>query len=216
MKKIPCGNDIPLHWSLLRYGVSFDLTGKNVTVYLRSPNNVEKITDFTVTGNVIFWTYYGKDQKTCGKYSLILRVNEGEIGMITTFACNAFELVKCSCYAGGVDDDNIVTEPILLTSDVSIVGSSSGGGTNIVIDTVLSKVSMNPVGNKVITEALEDKVSKDELKKLQESLGEGFLKAEPQILSAEQKATVRNNLGIDDYIMAVIEGSINDAINGEY
>jgi hypothetical protein len=44
----------------------------------------------------------------------------------------------------------------------------------------------------------------------------GFLKAEPQILSAEQKAAVRNNLGIDDYITAVLEGSINDAINGEY
>lgn len=125
MKNIRIGNDIVVTWSISRDGAPFSLEGKDVTIYLRSPFKKEKVEDFSITGNQVSWTFLGKMQKSIGKYSLELVVNEDAEGMITTDVCNFVNLVSCSCKEGGADDGNVQTESIDLVSNISLGG---GGG----------------------------------------------------------------------------------------
>lgn len=119
MKNLRIGNDIVVTWSLMREGEPYPISGYKVKLYLCSPFDRDEITDFTVSDNIIRWTFYGKDQKNIGKHSLVLVVNEGEPGMVTTDSRNFVNLVACSCNAG-TDDENITTETIELTSAVDL------------------------------------------------------------------------------------------------
>ena len=130
----------------------FILSGKDVSLYLRGVTGKKKIEDFSVAGNTITWTFYGKDQKHTGVYSLILVVNEGVEGMVTTDACNFVNLVSCSCKTGGSDDCGVYTEAIELTSTIEY-GTQS---VSIEVDSELSATSENPVQNKVITTKLTE------------------------------------------------------------
>ena len=122
MKDIRIGNDILVTWELSRNGEIFSLEGKAVSVYLKSAFERTKLTDFTVSGNIVFWTFFGKDQKRNGIYSLELVINEGSNGMITTDACDFVRLVSCSCkLQGGEDAPNVETESIELTSTLEYV-----------------------------------------------------------------------------------------------
>lgn len=125
MKSERIGNDIKIEWGILRQGVPFSLTGKDVTIYLGSPFGRTKISGFSIDSNKVLWTFFGKDQKSLGKYSLILVVNEGNEGMITTDICDFVNLVRCSCEVGGVDDVNVQTETISLTSNLEYVATDA-------------------------------------------------------------------------------------------
>ena len=127
MKDTRQGNDIKISWSIFKKGGQiFSLEGKNISLYLKSVFGRKELNDFVVTGNIIQWTFYGKDQKNSGKYSLELVINEGEKGMITTDKCDFVNLVSCSCkLQGGEDAPNVETESIELTSTLEYV---SGGG----------------------------------------------------------------------------------------
>ena len=53
--------------------------------------------EFFAEGNIVTGVFRGRDQKILGKHGVILRENNGEDGMRTVDACDAFELVACSC-----------------------------------------------------------------------------------------------------------------------
>ena len=125
MKSERIGNDIKIEWSILRQGVPFSLTDKDVTIYLGSPFGRTKISGFSIDSNKVLWTFFGKDQKSLGKYSLILVVNEGNEGMITTDICDFVNLVDCSCKVGGADDAGVQTETISLTSNLEYVATDA-------------------------------------------------------------------------------------------
>lgn len=127
MKDKRIGNDINVAWKIMKKdGTPFSLAGKDITIYLKTRLEKEEVKDFSVAGNTISWTFYGKDQDTLGKHSLILVVNEDKKGMITTDACDFVNLVSCSCQLqGGEDAPNVETESIELTSTLEYV---SGGG----------------------------------------------------------------------------------------
>ena len=156
------GNDIKVDWYITRKdGQAFSLEGKNVRLYLKSMFGRKELSDFVITGNIIQWTYYGKDQKSSGKYSLEMVVNEGEKGMITTDACDFVNLVSCTCQLeGGKDEDGVETDTIVLESRVDV---ASGEVVTIVVDEVLSETSVNPVQNRVITAELNKKAYKSEI-----------------------------------------------------
>lgn len=156
------GNDIKVAWSITKKdGQAFSLEGLNVSLYLKSMFGRTALNDFSITGNIILWTFYGKDQSAPGKYSLEVVVNEGAKGMITTDACDFVNLVSCSCQLnGGKDEDGVETESIELESKVDV---ASGEVVTIVVDEVLSETSVNPVQNKVITAELNKKANKTEI-----------------------------------------------------
>lgn len=129
MKDHRQGNDLAVLWSILKDGEPFDLRGRSLKLYLKNLHERKEVEDFSVTGNKINWTFYGKDQDTLGKHSLILVVNEDKKGMITTDACDFVRLVSCSCkLQGGEDAPNVETESIELTTTLEYVAGSGQGG----------------------------------------------------------------------------------------
>lgn len=127
MKDIRKGNDINVAWKIMKNGAPFSLTGKDVRIYLRTPFGKREVKDFSVAGNAISWTFYGKDQNHLGKHSLELVINENEVGMISTDYCDFVNLVSCSCMVGGSDEGNITTESIELTTTLEYVAGEGGG-----------------------------------------------------------------------------------------
>lgn len=139
-------------WSILRDGEPFDLGGRSLKLYLKNMYERREVTDFSVEGNQIRWTFFGKDQKNTGKYSLILVANEGDEGMITTDACDFVRLVSCSCKVqNGEDACNVQTEAIELASTLEYVA----GGSSIEVDTELNEDSLNPVANAAVATAID-------------------------------------------------------------
>ena len=135
MKDKRQGNDLKVAWSIFKQdGEPFRLEGLDVSLYLKNMFGRKELNDFVVTGNIIQWTFYGKDQKNTGKYSLEMVINEGEKGMITTDKCNFVNLVPCTCkLQGGEDDLNVETESIELTSTLEYV-AGGGSGDSIIVE----------------------------------------------------------------------------------
>jgi hypothetical protein len=100
MRKIRIGNTVDIRWEIFdgegENKVPHDLTGKNLTIYLNSAFGMEKVEDFTTDGNMILFSFEGKDQRYAGIYRLTLIENDGEDNM-HTIDDYAFELVRCSC-----------------------------------------------------------------------------------------------------------------------
>lgn len=83
MKTIRLGNDINVSWIITRNGEAEDFSSKDVKVYLYDKYNVEQKFEYTIEGNIINGTFYGKDQSTNGVYRLCLVENDGQVNMAT-------------------------------------------------------------------------------------------------------------------------------------
>lgn len=122
MKNIRKGNDIQIAWSIYTTNDGnrepYILEGKNLALTLLTPFNKEKVVDFIVDGNTITFTYFGKHQRTAGRYSLLLIENEGMEGMHTVDKCDAFGIVNHTCEVGGEDDSNIELVSLEFDSDI--------------------------------------------------------------------------------------------------
>lgn len=164
MDKIRKGNDISVEWAIFidseGQQAPYDLTGRKLTMYLTNRYGTSQVSDFKTEGNILRWTFYGKDQKHLGNYTLTLVENEGKNYMHTVDVCNAFCLVNHSCETLASDEDQVKLVYLGFSSEIS-----TGYG-SIQIDDALSEESENPVQNKVITEALKEKVDKVEGKQL--------------------------------------------------
>lgn len=132
MKRIRIGNDINIAWAIMREdGNPFDLSNGRVSLYLKNYVRKEEVKGFSVEGNVISWTFLGKNQRNTGNHSLEMVINEGADGMITTDACDFVCLVPCSCKTGGSDDDGVRTESIELATTLEYVASVGYDDTEI-------------------------------------------------------------------------------------
>lgn len=110
-------------------GKPFQLQGRTLKLYLKNMYGSKEITDFSVKGNQIHWTFFGKDQKSTGRYSLTLVANENEVGMITVDTCDFVRLVFHSCAVRcDSDSPNVETETIELTSTLDYVANVEQGG----------------------------------------------------------------------------------------
>ena len=97
MKKIRIGNDIVIKWRITINGEEVNLEGLDLSLYISTTYQPRKAIAFTVAGNEITATYKGTEQKVTGVYRLTLYRNEGENAQSILDACDAFELVSCSC-----------------------------------------------------------------------------------------------------------------------
>ena len=100
MDKIRLGNDIEMRWSIFtRDGdnkVPYNLEGRALTLSVVNRTGESEI-EFFAEGNIVTGVFRGREQKILGKHGVILRENNGKDGMRTIDACDAFELVACSC-----------------------------------------------------------------------------------------------------------------------
>ena len=97
MKKIRIGNDIVIKWRVTINGEEVNLEGLDLSLYISTTYQPRREIAFTVAGNEITATYKGTEQKVTGVYRLTLYRNEGENAQSILDACDAFELVSCSC-----------------------------------------------------------------------------------------------------------------------
>ena len=154
MRDVRKGNDIKVRWSLVVKGTSdpFNLSGLPLKLYLKNMYERKEVDDFSVDGNTILWTFFGKDQKQTGEHSLELVANEGVEGMMTTDICGLVNLVSCSCKVGdSTDGCGVETETIEVQSEVEFVS-----GTSIEVDTTLDPQSKNPIANSAVYRGIED------------------------------------------------------------
>lgn len=133
MEKIRIGNDFAIEWSIyqdLDGEVSeYNLEGKKLVLKCVSPFSTIETQDFTVSGNVLTWNFYGKDQKATGNYSLILEENKGNIGMVTVDVVSAFALVQHSKDEQKEDNNpNVTIDKVTLSSRISFTGCVIPGG----------------------------------------------------------------------------------------
>lgn len=103
MYKLRVGNDINIQWRILRDGTPEDFAGKELRLLMRGTSQTIEVTGYTIEGNVLKWTYLGKDQKGPSTFTFTLIENEGKEGMFTIDKCDVLRLVSCSCQA---DDDD--------------------------------------------------------------------------------------------------------------
>ena len=182
MKRIRIGNDINVAWSILQKdGTPFSLEGRDVNVFLRTPFGKQEVSDYIINNNVIEWTFLGKTQKVKGCYSLILVINEGANGMITTDSCDFVNLVSCSCQVGGEDNDGVQTEAIELTSTLGFIPYN-----DTEIREELSRLETNKADKSELTE-LSAEVSG--LSERVEELEQGGQVGEQEVFKAEYGKT---------------------------
>ena len=125
MKRIRIGKDISIRWEITTDGAAIPLEGRDLLVEIKSPFRVVRNIPFRVDGNTIILTYYGKEQKWVGEYSVTLWENKGKQGQNVVDAIKAFELVKTSPEENDFADGDIQVESIDLgTANLEIL---SGG-----------------------------------------------------------------------------------------
>lgn len=174
MEKIRKGNDIEVQWAIYAgYGINeapYDLTGRNLTLYLRNQFGRHEVYEYTIDKHIIRFMYWGKDQKQTGTYSIELVENEGREGMHTVDECDAFTLVNHSCQTGGDSEGRVECIHLQFRANMGISIPDNGGGEtpSIEVDNTLSTTSTNPVQNKVVTSAING--LKDSVKALSQSV----------------------------------------------
>lgn len=208
--RIRKGNDIGVNWAIFADAenqVPYDLMGRRLTMYLTNRYGTSQISGFKTEGHIVKWTYYGKDQKQLGPYTLTLVENEGNEDMHTVDFCKAFVLVARSCEATKGDENKVELVHLDLSSEM-LVGASP-----IKVDDKLSEESENPVQNKVITEALKEKVDKVEGKQLSTEDFTTALKEKLEGLKAFDPTEINNAIKeLQDFVNALVNGDATEAI----
>lgn len=116
---IRIGNDISVEWTITRNGQPENFEGKSLKLLMTNDERLYEIKDFTTSGNVISFIFFGKDQRVLGDYHFTLVENNGEEGMATLDACDAFKLVPRSCMEGGEPCEGLSIETVQLSGDIS-------------------------------------------------------------------------------------------------
>lgn len=163
MEKIRIGNDIAIKWAIYAADMlaevqpetptPYDLTGRDLSLYVEMGAIRTRIRDFEVNGNEVRFTFFGMYQTTEGVYRLTLVENEGMRGMHTVdyedafrldlpedveplgacecqeedlmkvFEQDGFELVDSSDLMGGQSEDNVEIVYLSLKSTMLLSGA---------------------------------------------------------------------------------------------
>lgn len=132
--KIRIGNDISVQWAITHNGLPESLEGKNLYVELSCMYGKQEVTQYTVVGNTIRFTFEGKEQKHLGNYNLTLVENKGESGMMVVDVCDVFTLVARSCMEDDSNNNNdLSVKHTTIDTDIRHVNNPSN---TIVSDTI--------------------------------------------------------------------------------
>jgi hypothetical protein len=102
------------------------LGGRDISIFIRTPYESIEVKDFIVYGNVVEWTFKGKDQKHIGKYTIELVENLGDDGMITVDKVKAFFLVAHTENETDNNNGDVIIEDIALESETELLPISGG------------------------------------------------------------------------------------------
>ena len=162
MKRIRIGKDICIRWDITTDGAAIPLEGRDLRVEIKSPFRVVSNIPFRVDGNTIIITYYGKEQKWVGEYSVTLWENKGKQGQNVVDAIKAFELVKTSPEEDDFENGDIQVESIDLgTANLEILsgGAPVTPGESPDLSALQMKVDSNTTSISKINKELDNKDS---------------------------------------------------------
>ena len=155
MMKLRIGKDFTVQWSIFRKTAegreAYGLENKRLILRLQNAYRTEDLTDFTVSGNVVSWTFYGKDQKSLGSYNLILVENQGKRGMVTVDIVTAFTLVAHTEQESGNPEGDVTIQTVSLESNSVLLPVGEGGSGPV--DEEFDPESENAIANKTVTQA---------------------------------------------------------------
>ena len=112
MARYRIGNDLTLVWSVKeKNGEPLPLNDKEVHLYYTCERGRYEADIQIQEGNVVVWTFLGKDQRTLGEYSLTLEIISpyGQ-RTIKDDRCNAFTLVCKSCEESEGEGDAVIDQ----------------------------------------------------------------------------------------------------------
>ncbi len=165
MEAIRIGNDISIQWTILHNGIPESLEGRDLRVILSNSFERIEIKDIILVGNVIRFSYHGKDQRHCGVYTLTLYENYNKDGMMAVDACEAFRLIPRSCSVGGdTGCGSVKVTTVRLTGDISVSAVGTGdyesitnkpriNGVELVGDKSLEELGIPILPDNIVTDA---------------------------------------------------------------
>lgn len=205
MERIRIGNDIELRWKIYTTdaeGVSspYDLTGKALEVSLfNAYADGEVPLDFTTQENEITAIYRGKDQKVTGRYSIILRENNGADGMKTVDEHDAFELVCRTMDESRNDDGDVKCYHLTFQSTLSVGGGSidlssyaKKEDVNAALEKKVDKVTGKGLSSNDYTDA--DKLKLTGLENYDDTQIRELIAGKQDTLTAGENITIENNV----------------------
>lgn len=146
MKKIRIKNDISVSVQVTRDGLPEGLEGKEILLFMKVGRNEIPIEEYTINGNTISFDFKSKNQIQNGIYNLTIQIQSTDATNTVDF-CGIFELVPCTCMAGGDNDfGNANTESIEGTVEIGIMG----GGENIPTTSNYNDLQNKPSINQII------------------------------------------------------------------
>lgn len=123
MGRYRIGNDLAIVWSMKDgKGADFPLSDKEVHLYYTCERGRYEA-DCEIQGNVIAWTFLGKDQRALGNYTLTAEILQSDgKRTIKRDICKAFTLVGRECEESDSDGDAVIQEggEIILATDLDI------------------------------------------------------------------------------------------------
>lgn len=132
MKKTRLGNDIAVTIALFTLNADgerepYALGDNSLSLTASTALDTAQMQIATVAGNIVEAILPGSAQRATGVYSLTLREEHGESSRVVDI-CDAFEIVSCSCEAGGADIANNTTlgyEAVVVVVSPSLSAESS-------------------------------------------------------------------------------------------
>lgn len=123
MKNIRIGKDIALQWTVTVDGVSRDLSELDLRLFLHNETAGSAVElAFTTQTDVLRAEVLGRDQRNTGVYRLTLWLNKNEVGQSVLDESTAFRLVARTEMEGGTDDNNLETEVVELSGNLTTDG----------------------------------------------------------------------------------------------
>ena len=123
MEKFRIGNTLLAEWPITVVPFA-ELSSLNLRLEMTMPDGEKATMPFTIEdGNVINMYYQGKDQKQLGKYRLTLWHNESEDNQHVIDACDAFQLVPCTCKEGGEPSSVIAVRNVEILQGTLNIGA---------------------------------------------------------------------------------------------
>lgn len=123
MKNIRIGKDIALQWTVTVDGVSRDLSALDLKLFLHNETAGSAVElAFTTQTDVLRAEVLGRDQRNTGVYRLTLWLNKDKIGQSVLDESTAFRLVARTEMEGGTDDNNLETETVELSGNLTTDG----------------------------------------------------------------------------------------------
>lgn len=123
MKNIRIGKDIALQWTVTVDGVSRDLSALDLRLFLHNETAGSAVElAFTTNVDVLRAEVLGRDQRNTGVYRLTLWLNKDEVGQSVLDESTAFRLVARTEMEGGTDDNNLETETVELSGNLTTDG----------------------------------------------------------------------------------------------